>query len=81
MSGKGMSDFAIAEARAEAWSDRVEIQRMVEATTAVFAKWSSPEILSRFRQQVMAVIQQAYIEGYAEAVGDAPAPPKEEGEG
>lgn len=55
------------EARAEAWSDRIEIQNMVEATSAVFAKSTSPELLSRFRQQIMAVIQQAYIEGSVEA--------------
>jgi len=58
-------EFETAEAMAEAWSDRVEIQRMVETTSAVFAKWASPELLSRFRQQMMAVIQQAYIEGVA----------------
>lgn len=55
------------EARAEAWSDRVEIQNMVEITSSVFAKWASPELLSRFRQQMMGVIQQAYIEGAVEA--------------
>jgi len=71
--GEG-SSFESVEARAEAWSDRVEIQDMVEATTAVFAKWSSPEILSRFRQQTMAVIQQAFIEGF-----DAASAPRGEG--
>ncbi len=65
---KGVESFDNVEARAEAWSDRAEIQRMVEATTGVFAKWSSPEILSRFRQQFMAVVQQAYIEGYDAAL-------------
>lgn len=67
-----MSDpvFASIEAQAEAWSDRVEIQNMVETTSAVFAKWASPEILSRFRQQMMAVIQQAYIEGVASTTSD-----------
>lgn len=61
-------EFETAEAMAEAWSDRVEIQRMVETTSAVFAKWASPELLSRFRQQMMAVIQQAYIEGVGSRV-------------
>jgi len=56
-------EFATAEAMAEAWSDRIEIQRMVETTSAVFARWASPDLLSRFRQQMMGVIQQAYIEG------------------
>ena len=56
-------EFETAEAMAEAWSDRVEVQHMVDVTSAVFAKWASPELLSRFRQQMMAVIQQAYIEG------------------
>lgn len=51
------------EAVAEAWSDRPEVQAMVEATTSVFAKWASPELLSRFRQNMMGVIQQAYMEG------------------
>lgn len=59
------ADFPTTEARAEAWSDGVEIQRLVEGITSVFAKWTSPEILSRFRQQVMALAQQGYIEGYA----------------
>jgi len=72
-------EFETAEAMAEAWSDRVEIQRMVETTSAVFAKWASPEPLSRFRQQMMAVIQQAYIEGVGgriEALAPAhPSPP------
>ncbi|WP_453978601.1 hypothetical protein [Brevundimonas sp. Marseille-Q4549] len=70
-------DFETAEAMAEAWSDRVEIQHMVETTSAVFAKCTSPEILSRFRQQMMAVIQQAYIEGVGariEAMRSHPSP-------
>lgn len=74
---EGDESFDNVEARAEAWSDRAEIQRMVEATTGVFAKWSSPEILSRFRQQFMAVIQQAYIEGYDAAL--SPEAPEREG--
>lgn len=55
--------FMDAEARAEAWSDRVEIQEMISVTSAVFAKWASPKLLSRFRQQMAAVVQQAFIEG------------------
>lgn len=66
--------FETIEAQAEAWSDRVKIQHMVEANSAVFAKWASPELLSRFRQQMMAVIQQAYIEGAAEAAPASPLP-------
>lgn len=65
--------FLEAEALAEAWSDRPEIQRMVEVSTGVFAKWASAELLSRFRQQVMGVIQQAYIEGRSEAPGGSDA--------
>lgn len=61
-------EFETVEAMAEAWSDRVEIQRMVETTSAVFAKWANPELLSRFRQQMMGVIQQAYIEGVSAQV-------------
>jgi len=71
-------EFETAEAMAEAWSDQVEVQRMVETTSAVFAKWASPELLSRFRQQMMGVIQQAYIEGVAarvEAVREKPEKP------
>jgi len=60
--------FQSVEARAEAWSDSLEIQHLVEATTSIFAKWASPDLLSRFRQQMMAVIQQAFIEGFAEAL-------------
>ena len=59
----GDEAFLGAEARAEAWSDRVEIKEMVDVTSVVFAKWASPELMSRFRQQMMAVIQQAFIEG------------------
>lgn len=55
------------EARAEAWSDSAEIVRMVDGMTEVFAKWATPDLLSRFRQQVAAVIQQAFIEGHADA--------------
>lgn len=67
-----MPAFANVEARAEAWSDRIEIQHMVASLTAVFERATSPELLSRFRQQVMTVIQQAFIEGFTEA---HPAPP------
>ena len=76
---EGDESFDNVEARAEAWSDRAEIQRMVEATTGVFAKWSSPEILSRFRQQFMAVVQQAYIEGYDAALTPRHEAPAEDG--
>lgn len=52
-----------AEARAEAWADQAEVQAMVDALSEVFRKWAPQPILSRFREQMMAVLQQAFIEG------------------
>lgn len=63
--------FADVEAMAEAWSDRPEVQTMVETVTGVFSKWASPEIMSRFRQQMMALVQQGYAEGYIAAPSPA----------
>lgn len=52
-----------ADELAERWAEKPAIRRMAQACASVFSKWASDDIISRFHEQMIALMKQSFVEG------------------
>lgn len=72
-------DFGILDAKADEWMAEAGVKEMVDTITGVFARWTSPELLARFRAQVETIMRQSFAEGAVRAWSDVRPAPRKEG--
>lgn len=52
-----------ADELAERWAEKPAIRRMAQACASVFSEWASDDIISRFHDQMIALMKQSFVEG------------------
>lgn len=52
-----------ADELAERWAEKPAIRRMAQACASVFSEWASDDIISRFHEQMIALMKQSFVEG------------------
>lgn len=56
-------DIDFLDARATEWMDETGVRRMFDAIGSAFEKHASPELVTRFREQMYAIGHQCFLEG------------------